>query len=108
MRTKVIKHAAVSITVCDLCDSKQPVNETCWVCGRDCCYKCRKMFFCGKSSDLVEMAIKVCSRCQQPPHDQLIEKVQGILDGANKQLREWVDLWRRAAKKERKESNAVR
>jgi hypothetical protein len=103
MKKTITKSVAQTINVCDLCQNDRGTDATkCWICGQDCCYKCRKMLFCAKggSGDLVEMGFYVCSACQAGEWQQaVIELIQSKLDQVNLNLRDWLTRWKNVAKK---------
>lgn len=101
MRKEIRTVVNKTVDVCDLCekDCSNGFHNVCFFCGKQTCLRCSRLMFHARSGsgDLLEFAIKVCHVCEE--HTELAEKVQAVLDGANKQLREWVDLWRKAVKR---------
>lgn len=100
MKKVVIKQVQQTIHVCDVCEETDlgPSPRHCWICARQACWKCLKFKFLVKPGDLVDFGISVCEDCLK--HEELVDRIQAILDGANAGLREWVDLWRKAVKVE--------
>ena len=98
MRKEITRTVTRSVICCDLCSTEaHGSSDRCFICSRECCYRCIKGLFYARHGDLIEFAIKVCAECQK--HALLVEKTQAVLDGANAELRKWVDLWKEAAKK---------
>lgn len=96
-----------TVFICDLCGKQTENNgccDTCFCCHREVCYGCRDLLFYVNPGECIDFPKKVCKRCQGIMGGQLRDKVQSVLDGANKQLAEWVGMWKKLGEKERKES----
>jgi hypothetical protein len=97
---KTIKTEREQIIICcDLCARQADNADKCWLCRKEVCRECCKLFFytASGSNNLIDLPMKLCLECQK--HEQMIDKIQAILDGANKQLVEWVGRWKAAATK---------
>ena len=102
MKKTVTESVNRTISVCDLCEADRGLQR-CWVCQRECCYQCRKLLFAGKGTDLVEFAINVCTKCQE--YTNLVKNIQSLLGDTNTRLREFVEVWKKAAKRKEGEQS---
>ena len=85
-------------TECDVCHAQDISSTACRFCKCDMCLTCRVRIFPTKSSDVVSFMSCICPCCHAR-HAEALERIQSILDGANRQLLELVDLIRTAEKK---------
>ena len=99
MRKTVQQTTDRIVHLCDLCE-KVDSFDTCWLCRKDVCYKCRELLFCGKSEDWVDMPIKVCTTCIHG-NSEIIAEFHSALNDVNRRLRVAVEAWKQAIKTER-------
>ena len=101
MGNKIVRReVADSITTCDLCGEEIGFSPTrCYVCRRECCFKCQQLFFHKtRTPQYLEMPIHVCRKCRD--YKGFVDGIQDALERANAVIADHMANWLKAVKGE--------